>query len=149
MTTPNKGSRKRAADYTGRQSEQLAEAKKAELIEASQRIALVNSELEAEKNEIVDYGNPEDPMPEAELRAVKVSTPYRMIRVNQDISQMTFGRKVIDSGDYTNPDPDKRHPAVMGPMQYYDFNEGQLYRVPKDVADHLQEKGYIAYMSGA
>jgi hypothetical protein len=37
----------------------------------------------------------------------------------------------------------------MGSMNMMSFKEGQLYRVTKDVADHLNNIGYIAYMSGA
>jgi hypothetical protein len=152
MTTPveqtRRAPRKRAADYTGKLTEKLQEDRKAEIVEASQRIAMVNAELKEEKNSVVDYtGEPE--VREVEVREVEVATPYRMIRVNADINQMTFGRSVIDPGDYDNPDFSQRRPAVMGPMKYYDFEEGRLYRVTKDIAEHLQNIGYISYMGGA
>jgi hypothetical protein len=151
MTTPVtegrvKSSRKRPADFTGRQTEQLNEAHKTERIEQSQRIALVNAELEEEKNIIVDYTGSEEPMPAVEVRQVEVNSPNRMIRVNSDIDQMTYGREVIDPGDYTASPP---RPAILGSLNTYNFKEGQVYRVPKEVADHLNDKGYIAYMSGA
>lgn len=141
--------RKRPADYTGRLTEQLAEDKKAEQLEASQRIAMVTAQQQEIKSQVVDYTDSEEPLPEVELRSVEVSTPYRMIRVNADIKDMTFGRKVIDPGEYQDIDISKHRPAIMGPMNMYTFNEGQLYRVTKDVADHLNSIGYIAYMSGA
>lgn len=153
MTTPvveqaRRAPRKRAADYTGRLTEKLQEDKKAEVLEAAQRIALVNAEMKEEKNKLVDYTD-DSTAYEVEVREVEVSTPYRMIRVNQDINQMTFGRTVLDPGDYDNPDINLRRPAVMGPMRYYDFSEGQLYKVTKDIAEHLDNLGYIAYMGGA
>lgn len=139
-------SRKRPADFTGKQTERLQEAKKAELIEASQRIAMVNAEMAQAKDEPVDYTNSSEPMPHVELRTVEVSSPFRMIRVNTKIDQMTYGREVLDPGDYSASPP---RPAIMGPMKFYTFEEGQLYRVPKEVADRLDELGYIAYMGGA
>jgi hypothetical protein len=142
-------SRKRAADLTGKQMERLAEDRKTEVIEASQRIALVNAQQKAAKEEIIDYTNSSEPLPVVEVRQAEVNTPFRMIRVNQDIDQMTYGREVIDSGDYDNPDMSQRRPAVMGPMHMYSFAEGQMYRVPREVAEHLNDKGYVSYMSGA
>jgi hypothetical protein len=152
MTTPvveqtRRGtSRKRPADFTGRQGEQLQESKKAEIIEASQRIALVNAEMEQAKDEVVDYTGSSDPLPSVQLQSAEVNTPFRMIRVNSDIEQMTYGRNVIDPGDLEANPP--RAPR-MGSMNMYTFREGQLYRVPKEIAEHLQTLGYIAYMGGA
>lgn len=141
-------SRKRAADLTGRMTERLAEDRKTELLEASQRIALVNAQTQAAKEEIIDYTNSNDPLPIVEVRQAEVNTPYRMIRVNQDIDQMTYGREVSDPGDYDNPDFSLRRPAIMGPMNMYTFAEGQMYRVPREVAEHLNDKGYVSYMGG-
>ena len=140
--------RKRAADYTGQQTTKLQEERKAEVIEASQRVALVNAQQKAAKEEIIDYTDSNEPLPVVEIRQAEVNTPFRMIRVNQDIDQMTYGRKVIDSGDYDNPDLSLRRPAIMGPVNMYSFAEGQLYRVPKEVAEHLNDRGYISYMGG-
>lgn len=155
MTTPvvqqarRSPSRKRAADYTGRLTEKLNEDRKAEVVEAAQRIAMVNAEIQAERDEVVDYTDSPDPLPQVQVREVEVSAPYRMIRVNSDIRQMTYGREVLDPGDYDNPDFNKRRPAIMGPMKFYDFNEGQLYRVHREVAEHLNNLGYLSYMGGA
>lgn len=152
MTTPvveqtRRGpSRKRPADFTGRKTEQLQEDRKAEIIEASQRIALVNAELKEEKSQVIDYTDSTDPLPQVEIQAAEVNTPYRMIRVNSDITDMTYGREVLDPGDFNASPP--RAPR-MGSMKMYSFAEGQLYRVPKEVAEHLERLGYISYMGGA
>lgn len=152
MTTPvveqtrRAPSRKRPADYTGRKTEQLQEDKKAEIIEASQRIALVNAELQEEKNQIVDYTHSNEPLPQVEIQSAVVNTPFRMIKVNSDITDMTYGREVLDPGDFEATPP--RAPR-MGSMNMYSFQEGQLYRVKKEVAEHLERLGYIAYMGGA
>ena len=152
MTTPVvqegqvRTSRKRAADMTGKLSEQLKEQHSTELKEAAARVALATAAADEDKNVVVDYTGSDEPIPEVELRKVEVSSPFRMIRVNQDIDQMTYGRTVVDPGDYTANPP---RPAIMGPMQYYNFKEGVVYRVPKEVADHLNDIGYISYMGGA
>ncbi len=152
MTTPvveqtrRSPSRKRPADFTGRKTEQLQEDRKAEIIEASQRIALVNAELAEEKDEIVDYTHSGEPLPEVKVQKAEVNTPYRMIRVNSDITDMTYGREVLDPGDFAANPP--RAPR-MGSMNMYTFKEGQLYRVTKEVAEHLERLGYISYMGGA
>jgi len=148
-TSPQRPSRKRAADYTGKQQEALQESRKAEIVEASSRIALVNAQTRASKEEIIDYTDSPDPLPEVEVRAAELATPYRMIRVNADIDQMTYGRSVTDPGDYDNPDMSQRRPAVMGPMKMFSFNEGQMYRVEKEIAEHLENLGYLSYMGTA
>lgn len=138
--------RKRAADYTGKLQAQLQEDRKAELQEAATRIAMVTAAAETAKDDIVDLTDSNEPIPEAVIQEVKVNSPYRMIRTNQDLDQVTFGRKVIDPGDYDNPDHSLRRPAIMGPMQYYNFKEGQATRVPADLAEHLDSLGYLSFM---
>jgi len=142
-------SRKRAADFTGQQQLKLQEERKTELLEASERIALVTSQQKAAREEIVDLTNSDEPLPAVEIRQAEVNTPFRLVRTNQDIDQMTYGREVLDPGDYNNPDHNLRRPAIMGPVKMYSFKEGQLTRIPREVADHLNDKGYLSYMSGA
>jgi len=152
MTTPVvqegrvRTSAKRAADYTGKLNEKLQVEKATELKEAASRVAMATAAEEQEKNVVVDYTGSDEPIPEVELRKVEVSSPFRMIRVNQDIDQMTYGRIVKDPGDYTANPP---RPAIMGGLNTYTFKEGVVYRVPKEVADHLNDIGYISYMGGA
>lgn len=139
-------SKKRAADLTGRLNEKLQAENAVELKEAAARVAMATSAAEEEKNVVVDYTGSDEPIPEVELRKVEVASPYRMIRVNQNIDQMTYGRSVVDPGDYTANPP---RPAIMGGLNTYSFEEGVVYRVPKEVADHLNDIGYISYMGGA
>jgi hypothetical protein len=149
MTTPVRASRasgKRPADYTGRLTEKLNDEQKAEKQEAAARVAMVTAAAVGAKDEVIDLTHSDVPMPEVLPQQVEVNTPFRMIRVNTAIDQMTYGRQVIDPGDYEANPP---RPAIMGPMKYYSFEEGQLYRVPKDVAEHLEGLGYISYMGGA
>lgn len=54
------------------------------------------------------------------VQEVGRSEQTAVIRVNEDLPDMTFG---------------------VG--NHYSFEVGKQYRVPKDVADHLEEKGYV------
>lgn len=150
VKTPARGQRKRPTDFTGKQTEELNEAKKVEKAEAAQRVAMVTAEAEAASNEIVDYfPQSGKPLPQLEVREVEVNDPGRIIRVNTDIDQMVFGREVVDPGDLTNPDPSLHRAPVMGPIKFWNFKEGQAYRVNKDMAEHLQRLGYLSYLGGA
>jgi len=134
--------RKRPADFTGIQSERLAEEKAVAKKEASARIAMVTAENEAAKDGIVDYTGADTPLPiTVEAQELEINNPYRTIRVNTKIEQMTFGRKVMNPGD-----PERGIPPVMGDMNTFNFEEGQAYRVPATLADHLGRLGYLAYV---
>lgn len=150
MTTPTQASpsrgRKRPADFTGRQTELLNEAKKVERAETSERVAMVHAQEAEHKNAIIDFetGQPDQ---QVEVRSVEVTSPTRTIRVNTDIIDMTWGRQVLDPGDYTDPDPLKHRPAIMGPLNNHTFKEGQAYsKVPVELAEHLNELGYLSYL---
>lgn len=145
MTTPvssNRPGRKRAADFTGKQTERLNEAKQAEQKEAAAHVAMVTAQEVELKNTIIDSETGQ-PVNDVEIREVEATSPTRTIRVNTDIDQMTWGREVWDAGDYEANPP---RPAVMGPLKTYNFAEGQPYRVPVDVAEHLNALGYLSYL---
>jgi hypothetical protein len=131
--------KKRPADFTGIQTERLNEQKKVE--RAAAKIAMVNATDEVTGPDFVDYSGADIPLPEIEVREVEVNNPYRAIRVNTKIENMTFGRKITDPGD-----PDNGIPPVMGDLPMYNFDEGKSYRVPKAMAEHLGSKGYLSYI---
>jgi hypothetical protein len=145
VRTPARGQRKRPTDKTGIDTERLNEELKAERAEAAQRVAMVNDAREAASNEIIDYFPQSDkPLPKLEVHAVEINDPGRIIRVNTDIDQMVFGREVTDPGDI-----EAGRPPVMGPIKFWNFKEGQPYRVSKDMAEHLDRLGYLSYLGGA
>lgn len=136
-----KPQRKTGADFTGLQTERLNEAKKVEKAEAAQRVTLMTAAAAEMKNTIIDVTNSEEPIMEIQPRKVEVTSPFRVIRTNTTLNQVTFGRKVLDPGNV-----EEGTPAIMGSMNMYDFEEGQPYRVPKELAEHLNGKGYLSYM---
>lgn len=142
MTTPTAvpRGRKRPADFTGRKTELLNEAKKAEQAERATQVAMVTAAEAEAKDAIIDFetGQPT----EVDIKEVVVNSPTRTIRVNSDIIDMTWGREVYDPGDV-----EKGIPARMGPLKMFTFKEGQAYsKVPADLADHLNQLGYLSYL---
>lgn len=114
--------RKAPSDFTGLQTERLNKEKETE--RAAAKIAMVDAIEEVSGPAIVDYTDADTPLPEIEVHEVEINNPYRTIRVNSKIENMTFGSQ--------NP--------------LYNFDPGKSYRVPKEMADHLDSKGYLAFI---
>lgn len=118
--------RRRPQDFTGREADRLAKARdqdaarrEAELTMASQ------AEAAAKEAEVVDYSEPPSKAApaadEPQLgESVEVKAPYRTVRINTDLEQVTYG-----AGNH------------------YDFEAGRRYNLPTDLAQHLDEKGFV------
>lgn len=114
-------------DFTGRQKAKLQAEHAEELAKREKELSLINQqEQEFRSNSTVDLtqGSPiildGDDVQELDGEAELSETAYRTIRVNQDVEQMTVGAGTS-----------------------YDFVVGQKYRVPRHIADHLEEKGLV------
>lgn len=137
---------KRPADFTGRQTEKLNEELKSEREARSREVALVNAEQEQTSTQVIDYTGADEPLPELEIKPVEINEPFRTIRVNTKIEQMTFGRQVLNPGHGLPGDSDYI-PPIMGSIPQFNFEEGRSYRVPREMAEHLQKLGYLAYIA--
>jgi hypothetical protein len=144
-------------DYTGKQKAAAEAAVAAEQEQRAEELSML-AEVEADRreNDVVDYTQggyaapaPEQPTPRRgvhpELAAeieqameVEVGPKDVEVRVNSKIEQMVYGRQVLDDGD-----PMNGIPARLGNLQFYDFEEGVRYRVPVELARHLDELGYL------
>jgi hypothetical protein len=115
--------RKRAGDFTGRQTEELIAQNAEELKERVKEIALM-AEVQAEENAVpVDYTAGPVPRPNTELEIgeeVELLSPTRKIIPNTNLESVTFG-----AGNH------------------YNFEEGREYIVPRELADHLSSKGLL------
>lgn len=112
----------RAADLTGRNREKLQKEHAEEIARRAEEISTATAaQAEADANSITDLtqGNPVivDSVEEVEASLTENTV---VIRVNEDIEDMTLG---------------------VGTL--YTFKMGQKYKVPKAVADHLEEKGMV------
>ncbi len=113
-------------DMTGKARQDLAKEAAAALKEREGEIALSQSlERERNQNEVVDYSEGPSQAPTLTIDEVEIITPdlteeFDIIRVVEDIEDMTFGAGNL-----------------------YTFRVGQKYRVPTALANHLDEKGYL------
>jgi hypothetical protein len=63
------------------------------------------------------------------------------VRVSYPIEDMTFGKEVIDAGEFDETGLCTRLP-VLGSLRTFTFKEGVEYRMTPDMAHHLRELGY-------
>lgn len=109
--------RRPASDFTGRQREQqikdASEAQAARANEISMASTIAAERLETEVVDVTGFA----PIAVEEVE-VSLSEQEVIIRVNEDLNP-TIGAKS------------------------YSFKVGQKYKVPKSVADHLEEKGVL------
>lgn len=110
-------------DATGKAAEAAAKKNAAELKKRQDEISIA-AQIEAEslEKDIFDPKQPDAPLVLDEIENVGVSTSGDMvvIRTITDIDEMTFG---------------------VG--NTYNFKAGVKYRVPKKLADYLEQLGYI------
>lgn len=122
--------RKRPADLTGTRKVQLQEQHAEELAAREGEIALMDAAKRESDKEVVDYtngapkGTDEPDVAPIVTPVVEVKQAFVTIRLNSKIEQMTFGK-------------------TDGRLNNFDFEEGRQYRVSKDLADHLEELGYV------
>lgn len=112
--------RVKAGDFTGKQREAAQKEHAAEMTEKSKQLSMATAnEAQAFDDNVHDARNPESPTIIDEIEdagSVDMSQKASVIiRVNEDIDDMTYGYG-----------------------QTYSMKAGGQYRVPKDVADHLE-----------
>ena len=64
------------------------------------------------------------------------------VRISYPIEQMTFGKEVIDPGEFDDTGLCTRLP-VLGVLKMYTFAEGREYRMTPEMAGHLRQQGYL------
>jgi len=110
-------------DATGRAAEQASKKNAAELKKRKEELSIASQvESESLEKDIFDPKNPDAPLVLDEIENVGVSTAGDMvvIRTITDIDDMSYG---------------------VG--NTYTFKAGVKYRVPKYLADYLEQLGYI------
>ena len=113
----------KVTDFTGRQREDMLKAN-AEAIAKRAEEMTIASQVEAERieTEVLDLtkGSVPTVIDEVESLGVTSADDSQVIRLAEDLEFVTVG--VGNS---------------------YSFKAGQKYKVPRNVAAHLQEKGYL------
>lgn len=114
---------KKASDFTGRQRDALAQAALEEQQNAANQMALATAEATIKADtETIDATAP-NKVYSVVVEDIKTvgSDANVTIRVAETVQSMTLGAGNV-----------------------YDFEAGKKYVVTKDVADHLELKGYLA-----
>lgn len=114
----------KAGDVTGRQREELIKEQAAEQARRADEVTMATATEAARlETEVLDLSTkPDQPtlIDEVEDLGVDLADNTTIIRVAEDMDMVTIG-----SGNH------------------YSFKAGQKYKVPANVASHLQEKGYL------
>lgn len=114
----------KVTDVTGRQREEQLKAHAEELAQRAGEISMATAAAAARlETEVVDVSkNPDTPtvLDEIESVGVSMADDTQIVRLAEDLEHVTIG---------------------VG--KHYSFKAGQKYKVPKHVAQHLQEKGYL------
>lgn len=115
---------KNVADVTGRQREKLIKENAEEISRRAEEMSIISAvEAARVETEVVDLSKaPERPtvIDEVESVGVNLADDAVVIRVAEDLDMVTVG---------------------VG--NNYSFRAGQKYKVPKNVARQLQDKGYL------
>lgn len=113
----------KVTDFTGRQREDMLKANAEEVAKRAQEMSIA-SQVEAERLETqtIDLTTGHEPtvIDEVESLGVESADDSVVIRVAEDLDFVTIG---------------------VG--NHFSFKAGQKYKVAKNVAAHLQEKGYL------
>lgn len=117
-------SKAKPTDVTGRQREKLLKENAEEIAKRAQEMSIATAVDAARKEtEVTDLSvNPDRPtvIDEVEDLGVTTADDSEVIRVAEDLDFVTIG---------------------VG--KHYSFKAGQKYKVAKNVANHLREKGYL------
>lgn len=114
-------------DATGRAVEDASKRTAAEASKRQEEISLARQAEEvALENDVFDPKQPEKPIliDEIEEIGVAVNNDTVIIRTVTDIDDMTYG-------------------VINGTPQNYTFKQNVKYKVPRDLANYLQELGYV------
>lgn len=116
-------SKAKPTDATGRQREKLIQENSEAVQEAATNMAMATAQKKIDlDNEVIDATQPNKATVIVdEPTIVNAGDEVTTIRVVEDIEHMTFG-----AGNF------------------FSFKAGQKYQVTKDLARHLEEKGYLA-----
>lgn len=136
--------RKRPADFTGRQTQDLQAAKAEEIRLRAEELGMMQAAEAESREDVVDLSQgpaPKEAKPAAaaSVRKVVVKPATTTIRVNDNIEEMTFGR---DDG-WVQVDGEMVKVPGQGALRHWNFEANRKYVVPTDLAEHLEEIGYI------
>ena len=140
-----RGNQPRHGDFTGQQKAKLAKEHAEEVAKREGELSMM-AEREAieAQNRVTDYTQGTQP--------TILDDPESVARAEAELQRGGLGDdvQVLDGDVETRERPDRviivntdLEQITIGAGNHYSFNEGEKYRVPAHVADHLEEKGLI------
>ena len=140
-----RGNQPRPGDFTGQQKAKLAKEHAEEVAKREGELSMM-AEREAieAQNRVTDYTQGTQP--------TILDDPESVARAEAELQRGGLGDdvQVLDGDVETRERPDRviivntdLEQITIGAGNHYSFNEGEKYRVPAHVADHLEEKGLI------
>lgn len=117
-------SKAKPTDVTGRQREKLIKENAEELARRAEEMSIATAvETVRKETEVTDLSvNPDRPTVIDEIEDLGVTSADDTVVI-----------RVADDLDY----------VTIGVGKHYSFKAGQKYKVAKNVANHLREKGYL------
>ena len=145
MPAANRGAPRRSPrDLTGRTDDDLKRAHADEIEQAGAQMAMATPGLTKARRskEITDFTDGARPKVEPTPAAPPTTEPREfVVRLVASIEDMTYGREIIDPGDFT--DPSNPRMPMLGGLKTYNFTEGKLYKVDEPLYLHLKDLGYL------
>jgi hypothetical protein len=136
--------RRSPRDLTGRTDDDLKRAHADEIEQAGQEMAMATAAPPSRKRskEVTDYTDAARPKVEPKPVFEQPAEPREyVVRLVASIEDMTFGREIIDPGDFS--DPNSPRMPLLGGLKTYNFTEGKLYKVDEPLYLHLRDLGYL------
>lgn len=137
-------------DQTAVEAQALEQKKLADAAAAkAEADDLADVETYEKKNIVIDYfENADTPLEVVQEDEVTSTLPYREVVIKYGIENMVFGRKIIRDPEFKKDEDgndtwEMIRPAELGGLRFLNFEEGRRYKLPRELADHLDEHGYV------
>jgi hypothetical protein len=136
--------RRHPQDLTGREDDRLRLENAAAIEQAGEEMALAAPVRRRRSKRVTDYTDAARPkVAVAPAPAAPAEPREYVVRLVASIEDMTFGKEIIDRGEFDAGLNGYTRPPVIGGLKSYSFIEGQLYKVDEGLYQHLKELGYL------
>jgi hypothetical protein len=133
--------RRHPQDLTGREDDRLKRDNASAIEQAGEEMALATPIRRKRSKRVTDYTDAARPKVEPLPTAAPAEPREYVVRLVASIEDMTYGRDIIDAGDFS--DPGNPRMPMIGGLKTYSFIEGQLYKVDEGLYQHLKGLGYL------
>lgn len=136
--------RRHPQDLTGREDDRLKLENAQAIEQAGEEMALATPVRRKRSKRVTDYTDAARPKVAVTPVPVTPAEPREyVVRLVASIEDMTYGRDIIDQGEFDPALHGYTRPPVIGGLKTYSFIEGQLYKVDEGLYQHLKGLGYL------